>query len=515
MALLLTFAFTGCGNDSASSNVSTNVGGFDVDFDNVTASGTDNASGEATGSNDTESKGTASKGSGAESTASSRGTSSTINVINKTDPEKYPGRATNLKGRKITILTWDANLPGNDTTDWGRRAKKLNASIESTYNCKLNYLPINSVSSTQVKTSIASGAPMVDIWWMGSMQEFIDAYSANLLQKLEPLKVMDFNDRERYTAGTDLTVIDGIHYGIAPNTYSWLRICYVNVMFANLDVLKSVGYSETKLYELQNSKKWNWTEFEKICAAIAQKGKKPIAEFIDAENLTFYQAMATSNNGDWLTRSNTTVKFTGDSAASRNVLSKYADWGKKGYFSYGTESEMKNKFVNGEVGFMNYTVQYSFSEAIANGNKLKNVDYAILYPPMGPDVSDYRVATTGYSFAGIPKGVSKPNEVATILDAINTPLYSPQEELTLIQKDCLSILKNQGSVNVITSIYKKGAPQISYSILGRGIKIHRNDQKNGWYDLVLKMAEGSISQSEAIEQVSNWNNLLKNVFTTR
>lgn len=523
LALCLLFSTAGCsrtttpagsGNNSGSGN-----GGFDVSFDA--------ASGEAqNGSSASENSLTPGVGNKTESgsPAGSNGSASTkpgsssvavSNATNSKDAAKYPGRATNLNGRTITILTWDSNLPGNDTTDWGKRAKAMNASVESTFNCKLNYLPINSVSTSQVKASIAAGAPMVDIWWMGSVQEFIDAYSANLLQKLDSLKVMDFNDRTRYTAGTDLAIVNGIHYGVAPNTYSWLKICYVNVMFANLSVLKSAGYTSDALYSLQNSKKWNWANFEKICAAVAQKGKTPIAEFIDAQNLTFYQAMMIANKTDWLSRNGTKVTFTGDTTASKNVLTKYAEWGKKGYFSYGTEVGQKNKFINGDVAFMNYTVQYSFSEAIANGNKLKNVDYAILYPPMGPDATDYNVATTGYSFAGIPKGVSKPNEVATILDAINAPLYTPQEEKTLIRTDSLAVLKNQSSIDVISSIQAKGAPNISWSVLGRGIKIHTNDQKNGWYDLVGQVREGSLSQSAALEKVSNWENLLNNVFTTR
>jgi ABC-type glycerol-3-phosphate transport system substrate-binding protein len=367
-----------------------------------------------------------------------------------------------------------------------------------------------------IKVSIQSGAPAVDIWWLSSMSEFIDAYSAGLLQNLDNMKVFNFSDRTRYTAGTDIAMINGIHYGVAPNTYSFYRICWSNVLYANNTVLKSAGVNIDDLYKLQKDGNWTWDEYEKVMARVSQAGKIPMIDMFDSNNLTGYQTLLNSNKGDWLLKSGNTVSFGANTSEAKTTLDKYVDWSKKGYVNFGDgdPAKQKNKFTNGEAAFMFHSIQYPFAEA-AVSNKLKNVDFSIMYAPKGPSASDYVAYQNNYSYASIPKGVKKPNEVATVLDAINTSIYTAAEEKTLLQTDCLSRLKNQGSIDTLAAIHSKGAPPITWTCLAQGLLINHNTKKDGWYDLVRQVADGSLSHSAALEKVSTWNNLLSNVYTTR
>jgi hypothetical protein len=288
------------------------------------------------------------------------------------------------------------------------------------------------------------------------------------------------------------------------------------MLFVNFTALAKANYTPEQLYTMQNTGKWNWDAFEKVCEDVSKvTGIYPVTEYVNSfnTNMFTYQMLMNSNGTDWINRNNTIITFNGGSDAGKYVLGKYTEWRTKGYIVKKNYWESRTDFLNGKVAFMPSTLDYLMAEATDQFVKL---NYGIMYPPKGPNVKEYKVSASDYSFTCIPKGIKNPNEVATVMDLINTRLFSEAEEKANTNIEAIKYSTVKGSVETLKSLWAKGSPEITWSCLGKGAGISSvPGGKTGWYDLVNQVGEGTKTPQQAIDAAANFNNLLANTMKKR
>lgn len=531
LVLVLVLAlFSGCaGKNEANGKTSgDNSGGdsqtgdvFDMDgadgntLSGDAASGGGTVDGSTSGSNQSGSTGSSGK---TNSSNKSGGTSSTasqaVGSLNTESDNKFPGRATDLKGKTVTVHAWNTYMLGNDSSQpkLSQMSAEMNKKIEKAYNCKLNIYyssasePFN---DPQLKAAVSSGKPKTDIWWL-NVSGVIDAYKSNFLVELDALKVMDFDDSSRYTNATNMLAVDGKHYGIGPKTYGIKPVFTNFIMFANTTLLNDVGVPLSELESLQTGNKWNWANFEAVAKKVkdngAAKGYKTYA--INDYSNQFYQALMNANGTDWISRaSNGSMTFSGGDTKGQNVLTYYSNLVQKGYVSLDNLYHLE-QFAKGDLAFI---ISPMFTPIYhSSGWKF---DYTMMYPPMGNDVKSYTTCASEYTFAVIPKGV-KPSgctdaEIATILDAINTTLISSSEDTSLASIEMAKYMKNNLAKETVMSIYKNKEYGIVWPIMTQSLNMYKD-----WQEKTRTIASaGGSNMSSVLNSVSTaYNTQLKDLW---
>ena len=429
--------------------------------------------------------------------------------------KKFPNRATDLKGKTITIHVWQDYVTGSDTTKplLAKNQKTLNAKIEKQLNCKLKFVKDYQNTETgqpAMLAAVASGKPNVDIWWIGPTA-FCNAYSSGYLVELNSLDAIDTKDRTHFTQATDLCTFGNKCYGIGPITYGIMPVFTSNVLWVNVDLLANCGVSIDELKKAQNGGNWNWKQFRKICEKVkANNGKNGYNTFSIVDNdLTFYQTLMNANNTDWISRDKKGgYSFAGGDNKGQNVLNYYSKLVKDGLVGY--NSNEGGSFDQGKTAFVAAPMFLPIY-------RTWNFEYTCMYPPKGDDAKDYSVATDSYTFAVIPKG-QKPSgcsdaEIATVLDMINTPLITSKEDSSMAATDMAIYMRNSLAQDTIMGIYKSNKTGIVWGCMTD--KIGLNSTTNGWYSKVKKIAtSGGQNMSKVIREVSNsYNAKLKSLWS--
>lgn len=421
------------------------------------------------------------------------------------DSLKFPNRAQNLKGKTIRVHTASEELLGTVKNKLSEYYSKQTAAIETNLNCKIKYVRSD---QQQINVSIQAGKPIVDIWWLSNIPEFISAYSAGQLTNLSALKAFDPENRENFTDLSEIAKVGNDYYGVQPNTYGSIPYFTANVIVANLDILKNVGVTENDLKQWQESGQWTWEKFEEV----AQKVKNNTGGYnkyaIGDGGGRFYQALMNANDTDWISRdSKSQLSFTGDTEKSVKVLNKYVDWAKNGYVDM-TEDTSSVVFAQGKTAFLS---QQMF--VMLYGTPTFN--FAWMLPPKGPDVNDYKLKTTYASFDVIPKG-QKPSgctdaEIATVLDCLFERVMSDSESKSLILPELSAAIKNDLAKATVNRIVSYGPTKASWSCVTQGINIMYGT--DGWLTQVKRMANNSTTLAQAVGRYkSKYDTLLKNVY---
>lgn len=513
LAVSMVFTVAGCGKQSTESSPDSSdaavQGGEGFDIDNIDATQGGTSGGSSGGSSG--SSGNVSKGDGTGGTITNTGVNYD-NVMNiDTDDNKYPGRATNLKGKTIRCQFWQPYMSGtgNDVTDYpllSSRFKELCKEIGEKLNCKIEMVEgWSNESGPQINASVASGKPSVDIWWVPTSM-LDSAYRNGYLTDLSALKVFDFQDRSRFSHATEMCNINGSYYGVAPRTYGKIPIFTNTILYANVDLLEDVGVPLSDLIKWQENKEWTWSKFREVCQKVKDNnGKNGYSTYsVNDCNTDFYQCLMIANGTDWVERDakdTTKFTFTGGSQAGQNVLKFYSQLYKDGFLSFNEDRDQGTEFKNNQVAFYGGSMSKLTTEA---GHW--KINFAVMYPPIGDDVNDYVTAGRQYSFACIPKG-KKPSgctdaEIATVLNLINTGLLSKEEDASQLYSDLSFSIKNQLTNKTCMSLYNQ--PQkIAWSMLTYGVGLSTNDGRGGWNGEVHKIAEaGGANIASVLNQVT-------------
>lgn len=424
------------------------------------------------------------------------------------DGKKYPGRVSNLNGRTVTIVASGYMKPGNGD-EMAKRATKLYEKIGKEYNCKIVYN--DTITYDQMAASIMSGSPKGDIWFAKDHTQYINQYVGKLIQPLNDLQVVDFTDTTKYSAAGQLGKINGVYYGVCPLTYgvtggsAWVY----NVLFFNKSILESAGYSADAMYALQKSGNWNWSKFEEIAKKVTQ-GKKYA---INDSDLYFYNGLLASNGTAWVQEQNGSLKFTGTDTKNQEVLNFYRNLVKNGYMKVEPKQEGyslkdKDEFIAGNVAFYAHPV-WGVQHRV-NGANFK---WGILAMPKSPSAKDYVGDSSWASFFTIPRGVKKPNEPLTIIDEIMAnPLFKGAEDEAQYTAFYSTYLQDTGSLETIKMLRSK--ERQSWSGATEGIKMTFGADYS-WYPKVGEIANGASIATISGQVSSQYNNLLKDIFTKK
>ena len=158
------------------------------------------------------------------------------------------------------------------------------------------------------------------------------------------------------------------------------------------------------------------------------------------------------------------------------------------------------------------------SASAAQITVMKN--YGVIYPPMGPNMKERKPYTGKASFAAIPKNVKDPAAVATILMQLCTPIYTDKQDRVMALQYFSNAAKLQQSVNTCMEIYdktmKNHGPFTLWYGVSAGAKIDTSNKGDGWYDLVKKIGNQSLTSAGAVSSAkNNYNTKLKSLFTVR
>lgn len=456
-----------------------------------------------------------SSGSKGESSSNQQSGSSQVGGSQKVDNavlEKIPGYGSivnnenniDFKGATVTVGYWSDYVTGQGTSEEAVRMKAVNTLIEETYNCKLEFVNVLNGRDTALKSSIMAGKPMVDVFACQGVGAFYDYYSTGCLYAMEDLKYVDMNDTSRFVV-PELTEFGGKHYGLTTKIFSWMSKAFSQCLLVNFDLTSNAGYSAEKLYALQDSKQWNWDTFEEVCKALNTKGITALSDIATETmemynfdmSFAMYQGMLASDNTDWIQRSGSTFLFSGGSDSALSVLERYTKWAKAGYIKF--SSNTLSEFKNGKYAFLPtvYCTMITNSARVWDGKS----NLGFMYYPMGPHASGYTSPQYEQTYIVVPKGVSNPQGIGAIVNALNTPLFTEAESMQLNKQSAAANSNNSSSLQTMVSIYNDANTwKVPVSVYGKaaGIGYTADSSKLGWFDYVKKVALGEMTTNQAV-----------------
>lgn len=481
---------------------------------NIDVSGSDNVSQEdpiynsdgTLASSDLISGMSDSSGSTTGSTTGSTAGNSTITSSIPKDPSLTTGRVTNLNGRTVTYgyNQW-FEAPDASTTR-GQAILKHYAAIEKKLNCKIVWNP-NKKTYEQVLTSIASGKPEVDIIAAPEISSLFNYYKNNQVVALDGLKVVDFNDRTKYTTDITYGVFKGSHYGLSVRSGGE----GIKMLFYRKDLLKKAGYTPESLQALQDSKQWTWTKFQEVCEKVkaANGGIKAVSD----GDLNFYNALLASNGADWIVKSSTgNYQFVADSPKATEVMNYYTKLTKLGLINNNEAGEVWDVWydIGGTAGGTSaFFVAWPAMAFIPQF--MTNIPWGAMYPPKPDNATAYATPNPVVGFWAIAAGTSKPAEVATVMDEMIAP-YQTEAQYSADKKALYqSIVSDQYSLNNILN--STSISRFTYFSFASAANITKGTAKDGWNYQVGKIANGNITLAQAVTaNKSKYNTIINNTF---
>ena len=246
------------GDDGANNGGTTNNGGTNNGTTNngTTNNGTTNNGG--TNNNGTTNNGGTNNGTTNNGTTNNGGTTGNTGsnsiIDNPLDVD--------LKGATITIYDASGAFSANASASKTDKAKAdVLAKIQKELNCKFS---VKSVDTTKLKslasTSAASGKAIGGII-TAPLYETGYFISANLVANVTRVSSMDLSKSYMNQAG----VLNCTQFGAGK--YALVGPNYYNAAFGvyyNKRILSELGYDDNYLYDLVNSKKWNYSEYRKL-----------------------------------------------------------------------------------------------------------------------------------------------------------------------------------------------------------------------------------------------------------
>lgn len=538
--MLLACACSGPGTGDSSGVDSTGVSGSPSSQAGLSSS-PESGPGSASGSNSTpgSSEGTESTTSG-NSHTSNPGTTSTVKPndtgnINPSVPDntKYDtsGQIKNLKGRTIKMASGTIQTaPGGSANSDDRLLANLRKSVETKLNCKLESV---NVTFEQMQTSILAGDPAADIWVLNTLPDFVNAYKAKLIQPIEPLKCMNLADRTRYSSLTDLTYINGNHYGFAPQTYGAWRVALNRVLYINKSLLSSKGITASEIYKAQEDGTWTWSKFREICKKVNTPASGIYA--INDANSALYMDLLASNQVSYVKMENGKLSFNGSDKKAQEVMTYYQqlvadgslkvdydpnkggiDIGHGGIDQYQNNYDL-NLFKEGKTAFL--SAPSYLANANLFGEQMKNV--GVTYCPKPDGAAQYSsfldhaciIAIPTYSDKDPAVAQRKAAETATVIEALFAPYKSQSQYDAQLQREVAAFANDSNWMKVYSTLYDR--TYLSYTgIAGEVVRADKGSSSKGWLDYIPLIAKGSVSYSSAINgETSRYNNILKNIFT--
>ena len=528
---ILVSGMSSCGGKKQSPD-SSSSSTFDMDFDPDTSSegGTD---GEDISGGDT-SGGAVSSGDKVNTSSASGSTASGSDT----------GKVLDLKGREIK---WNVLNATNSNTPEGKRKLENYAALEKKYNCKIKEIAkiSESAGNTEITTSVLSGAPAVDMWFHNGASEIFTHYRASLLQNVSDMGVFNFSDpNSPFPTDQEIFNFGGQYYGVVdravPSGDPWAAL----VVFFNDKLLRANGINDD-LFALQNSNGWTWEKFKEICDKFNTNNRDPNITACYDGTAQLYQALLHTRGTDWVSMDKSkNLSFTGGTAAAQEALSYYQSLIGAGTVKIGSSA---NSFTAGGGAFDGDTAnanKYSFAKGLSaftvfsmlgmewhiNKNSLTTADvkknFGVLYLPKVKQSDAYTFVspisnTGGYA---IPKGVRRPNEVATIINEI----INRQPEDSAAAKSRLMAQYVEPWLNTVTGTGTKATANgiidsffsrkfsLTYNGLSANTTPNIASGDDGWMSHVYKISTGTEAMGSVLTSVTGtYNDALSKLHSQR
>ena len=435
------------------------------------------------------------------------------------------GQSKNLNGRTIKMQMGIIQTQTDDaTTSDGLKLIALRKSVEKKLNCKLQSV---NVDYATMQASILAGDPACDIWNLETVPKFLQAYQSKLIQPIEPLKSMNLADTKRYSNYTELTLINGQHWGFSPQTYGIWRIAISNMMYVNKKILASKGISIDSIYEMQNNGTWTWSKFAEIAKKVSDPANG-IYAITDADS-NFYNDLMASNGVDWIKKTGETFSFNAGDTKSQEVMTYYQKLVSDKSLSVNYDSSIGG--INTDNSLLNMTNDFdllnfnagkaAFLDSFAYlpyfgkfGSNINNI--AVVFCPKPDGASDYKSYTNHACIVSIPvygdedseTAKRKAVETATVIQYLFAPYKSQTEYNNQLRDDVSAFASDATFQKNFLAIDKKQF--FSYS--GIAGKVWRGDSNApGWLDYVPKIANGTDYSGVVNAEKDRYNNYLKDL----
>lgn len=452
--------------------------------------------------------------------------------IVKVDPKKkydISGQATNLNGRTIKMQQGIIQTqPDDATTRDGSKLSAQRRAVEKKLNCKLVSVKIDFAT---MQASILAGDPACDIWNLETIPKFLMAYQSKLIQPIEPLKSMNLADATRYSNYTELSVINGQHWGFSPQTYGIWRIAIFNVLYANKKILASKGVTMDSIYKMQTDGTWTWDKFAEIAKKVSDPANGKYA--ITDSDSNFYNDLMASNGVDWIKKEGTLFTFNASDKKAQDVMAYYQKLVNDKSLSVtfdpqvgGINPDNSLDGMANDYDFLTFKAGKSaFLDSMAFlpyfglfGAEINNIGVVPCPKPAG--ATSYKSYTNHACLVGIPvygdkdSNVAKRKavETATVIQNIFAPYKSQTEYNNQLRDDVAAFASDENFQKNYLSIYNN----IFFSFSGIAGKISRGTATSpGWLDYVPKIANGSDYSTAVSEEKLRYNNFLKDLFVQK
>jgi hypothetical protein len=432
-------------------------------------------------------------------------------VSNNKSAYDTSGVIKDLKGITITYGSESWQAPDSTTTG-GQRLIAYYKQIEKNFNCKIVHSTV--FSKEQLDASILAGKPAADLVPIPNESHLVNYVKRKMIQPLEPLKVIDFNDRTRYMPYTELSYFNKNHYGIAPNWQnSWYTFNVQDVLYFNKKVLADKGITANYLFELQDSGQWTWDKFEEIATKVVD----PVNGIYGIEdgNLRFYNDLLASNNTDWINfdKNTNSFSFAGDKAESKQVLDFYLGLAKKGILKI---SSATNKSPQKWAKIRENKV--AFICDIAAGLQWCGLDVnniGILPSPKGPNAKDYVSRLASVGFWGVAAGCKYPAEAATIMAEMCKPYMT---DISYKQEGLKSISAYYSDANSQKNLMKTAERSshsyVSFFTESPAATTSDTGEGTGWYNFIMNLANNKSTDYSGIINANKdkYNTLLNDYY---
>ena len=358
----------------------------------------------------------ASNAGAAESAASVQSTAASAAVSKASQPaaSKPADEVRNLNKRVITYYTWWAE-PAKGSTQQANLYWKMKEQVEKDYNCTFKFQMMTGDWFATLSKSIMAGNPNADVF-TAPLTNLYPAISSGLLMDLSTLKEFDFTDSKWHTPTMDKGKVGGKTYAmLASNGEMHNVVLYNKKIFAS--------YSEPDLYTLYSQNQLTLDKF----IGIAQDIKSKAGASIDViapytYTFNFFNLMANAYGAALVTRDPNTLNFT-CKINSNDVVNAYQQAqglardkvlmdtsGKDWKYAY-------NQFTSGKAAIYIAGSDMAGVFADAKGFEVG----ACLFPKKN---GGYIIDQSDAIWCGIPKGVSKPNDVALVFNKMINVIFT-------------------------------------------------------------------------------------------
>lgn len=314
-----------------------------------------------------------------------------------------------------------------------RRRDERIEKLSKQYNAKIVQKEGKGMYWQMMVTSIAGGEPNGHIM-LTTKNKFLDWYKADVFADFsDAIKAtgIDFTDTRYNQTVRRMTSLDDKVLGFAQQNI-YIR---GNIWYYNKRIFQELGI--TNMQEMLDNKEWTWAKVEEIATKATirnQDGSVKRWGLLAEMHNSLWSGLISTNGGDFAPLVDGKPKVSLTDPKVTRATETFYDWTvtkKIANVNNGLQAwdTMLREFIKGNSAIL--VAQNKFLN-IAEENAMQD-DFGVIYPPIGPDATDYALGTGSGDIYFVPKTYQ---DMTTDLLLLVDDLYAPyedasQEDLTI------------------------------------------------------------------------------------